>query len=237
MSSRPICLGYGRSGRPPISYTPTLYTALIEDFLRQVVGAADQPAHIIAAGRSAPFAALAASAQPRFVRSLSLVEPVGLGEDAPRRWPAAVRATRTLLRAPLIGESLYNLAVSRQGLRLALRRRLAADGGQRISDDVLDQYYTNAHQPGARFAPVDALTSMDAWESEAAAAFAAVSAPVLLLWGQRDAERPISEARALREAHPGAALRIFPTGAMPYVEAPDAFIHEVTTWLRSTARV
>src|SRR5574340_130013 len=32
----PDLLGYGRSGRPAIRYTSTLYVSLIEDFLRQV---------------------------------------------------------------------------------------------------------------------------------------------------------------------------------------------------------
>lgn len=234
----PDLLGYGLSGHPAISYTPELYVTLIEDFLRQVVGATDQPAHVIAAGQSAPLAVLTAATHPQFFRSLALIEPVGLDQpahDAMRSLGAL--GLRLLLRTPLIGESLYNLAVSRRGLRLALRRRLA-DGSIRISDDVIDQYYTAAHQPGARFAPVDALTSARRGPSrQANAALSAVSAPVLLVWGQRDPARPVSEAQALREGRPGAELRIFPTGAMPQVEAPDAFTRELFAWLRSAARV
>lgn len=233
----PDLLGYGLSGRPATSYTPQLYVALIEDFLRQVVGATDQPAHVIASGQSAPFAVLAAAARPQLFRSLMLIEPTGLGEDRRRRRPVVARAARLLLRAPLLGESLYNLAVSRRGLRLALRRRLA-EGSPHASDDVIDQYYSVTHQPGARFAPVDALAgALDGPVAQASEAFAAVTTPILLLWGQRDPTRPVSEGRALREAHPGAELRIFPTGSMPQVEAPDAFFREVFAWLRSTARV
>lgn len=232
----PDLLGYGRSGRPAISYTPALYTSLIEDFLRQVAGAADQPAHLVAAGRSAPFAVLAAAAHPQFIRSLTLIEPQGLTGVAPRRWPGMARAARMLLRTPLVGEGLYNLAVSRRGLRQALGHRLAA-GAPPASDDVIDQYYASAHQPGARFAPVDALTTLEGVESGAAEAFATLHTPTLLLWGQRDPAHPIAQARALREARPGVAVRVFPTGAMPYVEAPDAFTQEITTWLRDAARV
>lgn len=234
----PDLLGYGLSGRPATSYTPQLYVALIEDFLRQVVGATDQPAHVIAAGQSAPLAVLAAATHPQFFRSLTLIEPIGLGGHSHRaRSQGAARIIRLLLRTPLIGEGLYNLAVSRRGLRLALRRQLA-EGGPRVSDDVIDQYYSVAHQPGARFAPVDALTSaLRGPVGQASEALASVTLPVLLLWGQRDPARPVSEARALHEAHPGAELRIFPTGAMPQVEAPDAFTREVFAWLRSAARV
>lgn len=244
----PDLLGYGLSGRPAIRYTPPLYTALIEDLLRQVLGATDQPAHVLAAGQSAPFAVLAAAARPQLVRSLTLIAPVGLMEPVNERSPiaeAAAEAARLLLRAPLIGESAYNALISRWGLRRALDRRLADDGSRssviapRVSDDVIDHYYAIAHQPGARFAAADALTAAPsaAQDAEASEAFAALSAPTLLIWGQRDRAHPVAEGRALRETHPGAELRVFPTGAMPHVEAPDAFTREVFAWLRATARV
>ena len=233
----PDLLGYGQSGRPATSYTPQLYVSLIEDFLRQVLGATDQPAHVIASGQSAPFAVLAAAARPQLFRSLTLVEPLGLGGATAAPHPVVARLARLLLRAPLVGESVYNALVSRLGLRLALRRSLA-EGAAPVSDDMIDQYYTVAHQPGARFAPADLLTgALGGAAGMASEVFADVSAPILLLWGQRDPARPVAEGRALREAHPGAELRIFPTGAMPHVEAPDAFTREVFAWLRSAARV
>lgn len=244
----PDLLGYGRSGRPAIRYTPHLYVTLIEDLLRQVLGATDQPAHVVAAGQSAPLAVLAAAARPQLVRSLTLIAPVGLTEPLAERSPlgaAAAQAAWLLLRTPLIGEGAYNALVSRWGLRRALGRRLS-DGSAsatRVSDDVIDHYYANAHLPGARFAPVDALAAAQgampgaALGAEANEAFAAVDAPTLLIWGQRDRAHPVSEGRALREARPDTQLRAFATGAMPHVEAPDAFTREVGAWLRATARV
>lgn len=234
----PDLLGYGLSGHPSARYTPQLYVTLIEDLLRQTLGATDQPAHVIASGRSAPLATLAAAARPHLVRSLTLIEPVGLlAPVAEAGAGAAPQMARALLRMPLIGESVYNALVSRAGLRRALRRRLAegAASGGRVSDDVIDYYYAMAHQRGARFAPADLLGA--APSAEASAAFADLTTPTLLIWGQRDPQRPVSEGRALRQAHPGAQLRIFPTGAMPHVEAPDAFAQEVFGWLRVAVRV
>jgi pimeloyl-ACP methyl ester carboxylesterase len=240
----PDLLGYGLSGRPAIRYTPQLYVALIEDLLRQVLGATDQPAHVIAAGQSAPLAVLAAAARPQLVRSLTLIAPAGLAEPLDERGPLGVVAAQVvwlLLRAPLIGEGAYNALVSRWGLRRTLGRRLTAGAtnASRVSDDVIDHYYTVAHQPGARFAPVDALAAAQGaiQGAEASEAFAALSAPTLLVWGQRDRAHPVSEGRALREARPDTQLRIFATGAMPHVEAPDTFTREVFAWLRAAARV
>lgn len=232
----PDLLGFGLSGRPSTHYTPELYVALIEDFLRQVVGATDQPAHVVASGRSAPFAVIACASRPQMFRSLTMIEPSRLSVSEPVgvRSPLMARLLRLSLRLPLIGESAYNVVVSRRGLRFALRRRLAS-GGAQVSDDVLDHYYAVAHQPGARFAPADTL--IDDQGTTAAEAFAASTTPMLLLWGQRDPARPVSEARALRESRPGTELRIFASGALPHVETPDAFIRELLTWLGAAARV
>ncbi|HEX2349557.1 MAG TPA: alpha/beta hydrolase [Ktedonobacterales bacterium] len=233
----PDLLGYGLSGRPSARYSPQLYVTLIEDLLRQALGATDQPAHVIASGRSAPLATLAAAARPHLIRSLTLIEPVGLLAPVAEADAAAPQMARALLRMPLIGESVYNALVSRAGLRRALRRKLAdgAASGGRVSDDVIDHYYAMAHQRGARFAPADLLGA--APSAEASAAFADLTTPTLLIWGQRDPQRPVSEGRTLRQAHPSAQLRIFPTGAMPHVEAPDAFAQEVFGWLRVAVRV
>ena len=151
----PDLLGYGLSGRPSARYSPQLYVTLIEDLLRQALGATDQPAHVIASDRSAPLATLAAAARPHLIRSLTLIEPVGLLAPVAEADAAAPQMARALLRMPLIGESVYNALVSRAGLRRALRRKLAdgAASGGRVSDDVIDHYYAMAHQRGARFAP------------------------------------------------------------------------------------
>ena len=123
-------LGFGQSGRPAIDYTPALYVELIEDFLRQVVGATDHPAHVIASGMSAAYVIMAAARHPAYFSGLVLIEPVGLPGDARPVGRLALGARRALLRSPLIGEGLYNLAVSRPGLRLRLGNS-AYSGAQR----------------------------------------------------------------------------------------------------------
>jgi pimeloyl-ACP methyl ester carboxylesterase len=227
-------LGFGQSGRPAIDYTPALYVELIEDFLRQVVGAADHPAHVIVSGMSAAFVIHAAARRPEYFSSLTLIEPQGQpGATRPTAWLASV-GRRALLRSPLIGEALYNMATSRPGLRRTLGRT-AYSGERQISDDILDQYYMMAHQPGGRFAPADALAG--ALDTAVGDAFASLSMPTLLIWGRNDRGAPVSRARAFQKLRSGLELRVFPTGGIPQEEAPDAFLREVTVWLRGLARV
>jgi pimeloyl-ACP methyl ester carboxylesterase len=227
-------LGFGQSGRPAVDYTPSLYVELIEDFLRQVVGAADHPAHVIASGMSAAFVIHAATRKPGYFGALTLIEPAGLANRPGLVEWLPLEARRALLRSPLIGEGLYNLATSRAGLRQLLGRT-AYSGARKISDDILDQYYTMAHQPGARFAPADALSGT--LDLAIGSAFANLATPTLLIWGRNDRSAPISRARTFQELRPGLELRVFPTGGMPQEEAPDAFLREVTAWLHAYARV
>lgn len=226
-------LGFGLSGRPAVDYTPAMYVELIEDFLRQVVGANDHPVSIIAPGMSAAFVIHAAARAPEYFSGLALIEPEGLPVDARGAGKLSLALWRAALRAPLVGEGLYNLAVSRAGLRMRLGNT-AYSGAGAVSDDVIDQVYAMAHQPGARFAPADALSG--ALFAPVSATFASLSMPLLLFWGRRDRGAPVSRARAFQELRPGLELRVFPTGGLPQEEAPDAFLREVMAWMASGAR-
>jgi pimeloyl-ACP methyl ester carboxylesterase len=227
-------LGFGQSERPAIAYTPALYVELIEDFLRQVAGATDQPAYVIASGLSAAYTMLAAADRPRQFGGLVLIEQAGLTDGARPGAELTRAARRALLRSPLLGEGLYNLAVSRVGLRLRLGAT-AYSGASAVSDDILDYYHAIAHQPGARFAPAEALSG--ALLTPISDAFSSLTTPTLLVWGRNDRAAPASRARAFLELRPDTQLHLFPTGGMPQEEAPDAFLREVTGWLREKARV
>ncbi|HLY29397.1 MAG TPA: alpha/beta fold hydrolase, partial [Ktedonobacterales bacterium] len=109
----PDLLGFGRSDRPPVVYTPRLYIELIQDFARQVVGAVDHPLSVIASSLGAAFAIRAAAERPDLFARLALIEPTGIESlvgpsDTPGR-----RLWRAALRAPVVGESMYNMLVSR----------------------------------------------------------------------------------------------------------------------------
>ncbi len=61
----------------------------------------------------------------------------------------------------------------------------------------------------------------------------AITAPTLLLWGSRDPVLPLrTDGRAAAAAIPGARLVALKTGHMPYAEDPDAFLAELTPFLK-----
>ena len=223
-------LGFGLSSRPPILYTPVLYEELIEDFILQVVGGADQPVRVIASSLSAAFTIRAAAERPGIFARLVLIEPTGFEELASLEDSAGRRITRALLRSPLVGQAAYNAIASRASIRYFLASRTYAHPDA-VSDDMVDYYYTTAHQPGARFAPASFISGT--LNTPVASVYPLLKRPILLCWGKDAKFSPLQNARAFRQANPRTEMRVFDCGSLPQDEAAGEFVQEVSAWLRA----
>lgn len=226
----PDLLGFGLSDRPPLVYTPALYDELIQDFLLQVVGAGDHPASVVASSLAAAFTIRAAAERPGLFARLALIEPTGIERLAEARESVGRTLALNLLRSPLLGQAIYNLIASRPSIRYYLRSQTYADPAL-VSDDVLDLYYTMAHQPGARFAPASFIAGM--LNTPVSAAFTLLKQPILLCWGKDARFAPLETAGAFREANPRAELRVFDCGGLPQVELPAELAASVAEWVRA----
>lgn len=223
-------LGFGLSERPPLLYSPVLYEELIEDFVRQVVGGADQPVHVIASSLGAAFTIRAAAERPGLFARLVLIEPTGIDSLANANESFARRVGRTLLRLPLLGQAIYNAIASRPSIRYFLQKQTYADA-RLVSDDMVDQYYTQAHQPGGRFAAASFISGT--LNTPVASMYPLLTQPIVLCWGKDAAFTPLENAYAFRQANSRAELRVFDCGSLPHDERADEFLQEVTPWLLS----
>jgi pimeloyl-ACP methyl ester carboxylesterase len=223
-------LGFGRSDRPAVIYTPSIFEELIEDFVRQVAGAADQPVSIMASSLAAAFAIRVAARRPGLFSRLILVEPTGIENLANEHESPGRRFGRALVRSPLLGQGIYNLLCSRPSIRYFLRTQTYADP-EMASDDVIDLYYTMSHQPGGRFAIASFISG--SLNTSVAAQYPQLRQPILLCWGKDAPLTPLENARAFRRGNPRTELRIFDCGGIPQDEAPDEFTDEVRTWARA----
>jgi len=221
-------LGFGLSDRPPLLYTPVLYEDLIEDFVRQVVGGMDHPVNVIASSLGAAFTIRAAADRPGLFNRLALVEPTGMENLANAQETPARRIGRAVLRSPIVGQAVYNAIVSRPSIRYFLKAQTYGDG-QRVSDDIVDYYYTMAHQPGGRYAPASFISGT--LNTPVASVYPLLKQPILLCWGKDARFTPLENARAFRQANPRAELRVFDCGGLPQEEAPEEFAREVGEWL------
>ncbi len=136
------------------------------------------------------------------------------------------------MRSPLLGQAIYNLIASRPSIRYFLRGQTYADPRQ-VSDDMVEHYYTVAHQPGARYAAASFLSGT--LNTPVASVYPLLKQPILLCWGKEARFTPLEHARAFRHGNPRAELRVFDCGGLPQGELPEEFAREGGSWLRAGA--
>jgi pimeloyl-ACP methyl ester carboxylesterase len=225
-------LGFGLSAHPPLVFTPTLYESLILDFITQVVGGVDNPVNVVASTLSAAFVIRAAAERPSIFERLVLIEPTGIENLADATLTPGKRVALALLRTPLLGTALYNLIASRLSIRFFLRR--VYRDPRKITSELVDYYYAQAHQPGARY-PIASFVS-GRLNTPVHDFFALLKQPILLVWGRDAKLQPLERAGAFREANPRAEQSVLDCGSLPQDERPAEFVEEVGSWLRIPIR-
>ncbi|MFB6073681.1 MAG: alpha/beta fold hydrolase [Haloarculaceae archaeon] len=204
--------GFGHSDRPPLLYSASLLTRFVTDFLADTV---EDPT-VIASSLTAAYAAAAAGEVP--VAELFFLCPTDTTMGGGGRRPLV----RSLFRSPLVGQGLFNLLVSKPGLRYFHEDHGYADM-RNLTDEVLDYEWTTSHQPGARFAPASFVSGYLDPEEDLESLLADLDVPVTFVWG-RDADiTPVSVGRDLAEAVDARLVVIDDSRLLPHVEHPEAF--------------
>lgn len=221
--------GWGRSQRPRgHAPAPHLYVAALEDFLTEVVR---EPAVLVAAGHAAPYAVRVAVENPRALRALGLVCPVGLaGADGKPAHPFVGR----LLGLPVLKDTVLDLLTGRSALEHHLRREVYA-APERVDAALLDHHYRASHLPRAR-AIYAAWLRGELW-NEVGEELAQIQAPVWLAWGRSATEPPVERADLWLRRLPvgGTEIDILEgSGSLPHAETPAVFTRALERFLAGT---
>ena len=203
--------GFGRSDRPPLVYSASLYQGFVTDFLRDLT---DEP---IVLGSSLTGAYAASAARDVDVSRLVLVCPTDDTMPGRRVW------LRTLLRSPLVGTALHNAITSKRAIRY-----FSADHGffdeENIDEQYVDYHWRAAHQPGARYAPASFVSGFLDPDEDLGDALEAVDAPTTLVWGRETEMSPLEEGRQLAEQADARLVVVDYAKLQPHVEHPDAVL-------------
>lgn len=222
----PDFLGFGLSNRPQLRYTAAVYTDLLLDFLREVVGS---PAHVIASSLSSAYAVVAASAHPELVQSLILICPTGI-EKLSGPPTVGQRVADRLIGLPLIGSQLFAGLISRPSIRFFLRSMTYRDRSL-VTHEMVDLFHRLGQRPGARWAPQAFLGGR--LNLNIARAFADLPMPVTIVWGRHARTTPLGDAPAFLEQNPQVTLKVFENADMlPHDEEPDAFNAFAREWIK-----
>lgn len=218
----PDLLGFGLSDRPPIAYTPDLYLALLEGFLRDVAG----PSAIVAGGLSGAYCLALAARTPELLRALVLSNPPPVSRGA----PGPVRqASEALLDTPILGQSVLNMLTARVGIRAQLREQ-AYSNPDLVTESMVDAQYAMAHQPRARHALRAYLSGR--LDLDAREAVASLRHPLLLVFGAD--VQPGALAAAYVRLNPRAQVVILERcRRFPHEEQAERFVDAALPWLGS----
>lgn len=121
--------------------------------------------------------------------------------------------------------------------RSMLRSNLAQSYGDpsRLSDATVDRYYDLMLAPGSRAALLERMRQTVL--TDPVPVLETISAPVLLVWGEKDALIPVANAQDYLDHLPDARLVTFPgLGHVPHEEAPEETLPPVADFLARSTR-
>ena len=215
--------GYGFSDRSDRAYTPRLMTDALHAVAAQIrKRCGPVPLDALAVSLGCEFLARAAAEQPAHWGRIALVSPTGFLGKTPRRGPPG--STRglpwlhRLLSNPRWAQALFR-GLTRPGV---VRYFLNRTWGSKHIDEAMWAYAVlTARQPGAHHAPLHFL-SAGLFSADIHTVYDALRGPV---WACHGVRGDFTDYRgmALVAACAGWQRTVYPTGALPYFEVPEAF--------------
>jgi pimeloyl-ACP methyl ester carboxylesterase len=146
--------GFGDTARPRLDYDRDFCRGFLEELVAHLQAELKRPSlPVVACGHAAGYAIDLEARHPGTFTHLVLIAPTWRGPLPTMmsgRKPIQ-QYIRRLIHAPVIGELLYRLNVSRPVVRMMYRRHVFADPAF-LSDELLADRMRVARQRGARFA-------------------------------------------------------------------------------------
>ncbi|WP_276281931.1 alpha/beta fold hydrolase [Halorussus caseinilyticus] len=203
--------GFGRSDRPPLTYSAALYTAFVTDFAEDLT----EDAACVATSLSGAYATLAQQQSGAFSRLL-LVAPTG-DTGSRRTW------LRSLFRSPVVGQGLFNLLTSKRSLHVFDNREAYSTEASYTERDVKYQWQTS-HQPGARFAPASFVSGYLDPDVDLGEELARLDVPVTIVWGRDATVSPLEDGEELAERADAKLVVFDEAKLLPHAEHPGPFL-------------
>jgi len=212
----PDLVGFGRSDKPKVKYSPSYMAAFISNFMTALN---IKDACIIGQSLGGGIALMHYLRFPGSVQKLVLADSAGLGREMP--W--AMR----LATIPLLGESM--LIPSRSGMALVLRYLVYNPAV--ITDELIDIHFELNFSLGAARTILNVLRACATIHGVRPDVLDPImknldkiEIPTLIIWGREDRLFPVRHACFAREKIPDSYLHIFERcGHIPNFERPEEF--------------
>ena len=139
--------GFGKSDKPAMTYTASMYEDMITEFIRDVI---KTETDIVVTGSSAPIIIKLAHNNPKLVKKLIMINPLGLYDQ--NLIPSIQsRLLKVFINIPILGTFYYNMNSTKQALSDKFNNEYLGDIADTDSDkieQIILQYYRSAHEGG-----------------------------------------------------------------------------------------
>jgi len=216
--------GFGNSFRPEEPWTAYQYAKFLHEFMENVI---KRPACVCGANAGADFALTLSLLHPEQVKRLILISPEGIGKGF-----ATEEDTKqlSLLLKPVAGTQKFLMDTSKGKIKAMLEDAFFAK--ETISDTLI-QRYADAARYGEHGQATYAGIATRFYAADTKPAFAKLSAPFLMIWGEENRLNPAEHFDAAEKMKDFGAFAIFEnTGALPHMENSKAFIDNVKEFLK-----
>ena len=209
--------GTGLSGPDPAGDYSDARTLVVLQALMDTLSI--ERATLVGNSMGGRFAWRFAAAHPERVERLVLISPDGFashGLEYGKRpdVPAMVKLMRYVLPRPMLRMNLVP----------------AYADPSRLSEATVDRYYELLLAPGGRDATIARMGQVELVEPPPL--LATITAPTLLLWGEKDAMIPVAHAADYEAVLPDSRLAVLPDlGHVPHEEAPIEALVPVAAFL------
>ena len=220
-------LGFGRSDRPSLRYTPELYLRQLRRFLSETVGT---EADLVALSLAGEYAASLAASFPQFVRKLVLIAPTSLTTH--QQGSPLMRAALGLADATGAFELFFHRLTRRPSLKRFYKEQIFPRSD--VPSPLLAYAHHTSHVLGAHRAPRYFIDGTLFLKDAARRAYHHLSVPTLLV-------PPVSSAETVQDfsllpdllAANSTHMRAAPVGTslLPHWETPSAFFNVLKLFL------
>lgn len=211
--------GFGRSDRPPLTYTAAFYEAFVRDFITDLT---DHPT-CVATSLSGAYAAAVGTETD--MEKLVLVCPT-----TTTGW-GRYRPVGRLFRTPLLGTAAFNVFVSYPAIR-ATTRSFGVYDPEAFSEMDESYFWQTAHQPGAKHAAASFVSGYLDSAIDIADTIAESDIETTLIWGRESTAPPLYTGRKIAEHADAKLVVIDRSRVLPYLEQPDPFLEVLTDEMR-----
>lgn len=214
----PDLLGYGYSAKPrDLDYTIVRQAQMLLNLLDQL---GIDRAIFVGSSYGGAIAATIALDRPTLVEKLILIGAVT--NNKPTRY-----LLMRLFGSPIIGDILSPLVVgSRRLLRLRMKRVYDRHAWE-LDERRVDARHLPLRTAGAHRAIIRTVRRWDADRVSREAHL--ITAPTLLIWGDKDRDVPLQDGKHLHREIPNSRLVVFrECGHLPHEEYPQAFTRVVS---------